>query len=308
MFNKVQSLDASKTKNIAFIESPAVSVFPCGKRRSSPIETSDGTHYIPFDPEARLNTEANNTKHVGQNGLAESFVHEYTSGARYLDLSLAGYSFKILLEETASGTTLSINDFGKELIKYVNTSDTPDTADKIYANIVIQDIPLFTGDEVVAKTRVLRDQTSEETINNSLDLLATSTENSDPTPDSYYFSGLSFSTFPRIAEGNPADTTATVYETEKIISTEVSQKFVSLCILKKEQDTWVINQSALLPKIAHGDTIDSVEVYDLKTHNLSITGEPTRQIEDKSISMPAMSLTKLTDGENTYTINFFGVS
>ena len=51
-----------------FVKSLNVQAFPCGRRRS------DSNQVIPFDPEARLNTEANNRKHSGINGYTQTFL------------------------------------------------------------------------------------------------------------------------------------------------------------------------------------------------------------------------------------------
>ena len=58
-------IETHKTENdidLTFIKSTCIQAYPCGRRRI-PDQTAETAGFrIPFDPEARLNTEANNRK------------------------------------------------------------------------------------------------------------------------------------------------------------------------------------------------------------------------------------------------------
>ena len=82
--------------NLVFIESSYIKVFPCGCRKSELVETGATKQYIPIDPEARLNTEANNRKHSGLNGYKQEYLNYWNTNGE-LSLVLAGYLFNIKL-------------------------------------------------------------------------------------------------------------------------------------------------------------------------------------------------------------------
>ena len=109
---------------LAFIKSKNIQVFPCGRRRSTDI-AGTGTR-LPFDPEARLNTEANNRKHSSLNGFTQTYLKEWDTTGKRLSLSIAGYLFDILL--TNDDTDYSeAEDFATELLgKLVEISDLDD--------------------------------------------------------------------------------------------------------------------------------------------------------------------------------------
>ena len=147
-----------------FVKSSSIQAFPCGRRRSTEISTAGSTstsdkYRIPFDPEARLNTEANNLKHSGLNGFTQTYVKSYNKS--YIDgdnefkdgvflFSLAGYLFSIKLTGDYYD---SPNNFGGSIISCIaralydsaNSNQDIDTFtanfaednSKIYANIRI---------------------------------------------------------------------------------------------------------------------------------------------------------------------------
>ena len=150
-----------------FIKSESIKVFPCGRRRS--LVDSDGSsntvsdrYYIPFDPEARLNTEANNRKHSSLNGFKQNYLNYWNSDG-IISLVLAGYLFTI-------DAKLLPDDFGKELV-----SEAAAAGDHIYANIKLANIKFFEGTEVIPEchTDILRDQTTHDDPLDCLDVLKT---------------------------------------------------------------------------------------------------------------------------------------
>lgn len=308
---------------LTFLQSDKINAYPCGRRRSSPVDkdgdtsnTTDDIYYIPFDPEARLNTEANNRKHSSLNGFTQTYIKDWNGRNKLLTLSLAGYLFNITLPEstlTINGVNETLdfseqNNFGRAIIACLveqlttlksNAEQKNDienvtslTAEKtaveqatrLYANILLEDVHLFSGFKDYY-TRVLRNQSDGEP-KTSLDLLKAS--GSVSNPDDYYFSGLSFSTIPltSIVDGAASEITRdslprTYTRSNGQSSINVNQQIVSLCILEKEGSSWIIHQPALLPKIDHGTTEDSIVVYGdttLKGNGKKLTVEGTAEV------------------------------
>lgn len=264
---------------LTFVNSKDIKVYPCGRRRTQEISTSNGTFSIPFDPEARLNTEANNRSASGLNGFTPTYVKEST--ANTLSLVIAGYLFNI------AGA-----DIIEKLGSAFNGTD-------IYANIRIQSTQLFSGFKDY-NTWVLRNQTASDGPLTMLDLLK---EGEEPENfNNYYFSGLSFTSTPLssastnsakealeiegayyINNDESVDFSATnswglttimkKADAEGAINSEKDvryQQVVSLHILTKDkQGVWQIFQPALLPKIAHGETENSIKVGVVEAIGLS---------------------------------------
>lgn len=240
-----------KQNNLIFINSANIKAFPCGRRRSlivdqdgSPATVSD-RYYIPFDPESRLNTEANNRKHSGLNGFTQTYVKSWDEASRTVLLSLAGYSFDIALDEDYA----SCATFGEAVAALLGGAP-----DEIYANIRMEETPLVAE---LASTVILRDQTSENTALTCLDVPSDTKTETDDTI--FYFSGLSFSAQPISASKN-------------------SQQVAHICILKYTDGAWMLNQAALLPEIKHGATVDSVEVTSLEASHVSINSRPVMSL------------------------------
>lgn len=258
---------------LAFIKSSKVQAFPCGRRRSTLIgndlnndglvSESEGFR-IPFDPEARLNTEANNRKHSSLNGYTQTYLKSWNKDMdSQLVLSLAGYLFSIsLATDYTSEYEFCDHVFGtiinkiKKLDKDFNEENFTASHSRIYANIVIEDVQLFAGFQSYY-TGVLQSQSTENTAQ-VLDLLC-----ADKNPEdvnSYYFSGLSFSVSPLTG----------IVETRSELKVNNSrQTIISLCILQKDDGVWHINEAARLPKIIHGDTADSVALGDLYANSVT---------------------------------------
>lgn len=240
--------------SLVFIRSNYVKAFPCSRRRSTLIDGDGDTnsvhdkYYIPFDPEARLNTESNNRKHSALNGFKNSYLYDWTtdkdSGTGNLTIVLAGYLFEIQLPESYSTPDAFGNGFCNLFTKSNNISS-------IYANIGIEDVRFFSGAAGVpeAITEVLRDQTSNSAPTGSLDFLAPG----EPVEiaDSYYFSGVSFST--------------TQLNDTRAYSIRLLQK-------DKNSDVWQVCETARLPEIEHGTEPESVKVGILEASSIKIAG------------------------------------
>ncbi len=297
---------------LTFLKSANVQVFPCGRRRSSLIsadtngaskmaEGGEG-YYIPFDPEAKLNTEANNRKHSGLNGYTQTYVKSFENNI--FSFVLAGYLFNINLDSNYN----TENTFGAELVKAIvrniveaeyaeNKFNSPDEKEErrlaltngcnyIYANIRLEDLQLFTGFQEYI-TSILRDQTGDGIPSVYLDICNAA---DDSDYNNYYFSGLSFSTVPltSIATGHTgAKTREQLPYTITRDGNSINQQLVSLCILEKvdrvdaegniiyevddegnptatPQKEWKIYQPALLPEIRHDATVNSLVLGDTR--------------------------------------------
>ena len=257
MFNKtlVNTLNGTQIAR-AFIKSLDVQAFPCGRRRSALYNTqNDGSesYRIPFDPEARLNTEANNRKHSSLNGYTQTYL-AWEDNKNKFYIAIAGYLFTISLTEYSNanefgaGLMAAITDALKNLDENFVEEDFAETNTRIYANIVVKDTQLFSG-FTNYDTEVLYSQYTEDT-DTVLDLLKN--ENVDYIDASnYYFSGLSFSFTPLTAKNEIRS---------DLRLPDKDQTVFSLCILEKTESGWVACESAKLPKILHGDTPDSVYI------------------------------------------------
>lgn len=243
-----------KDTSLVFIRSKYINAFPCGRRRSTLVdsdgksETVSDRYYIPFNPEARLNTEANNRKHSGLNGFTQSYIYSWDysedESSGQLTLSIAGYLFEIQL--TADYATPA--KFGSKLEELFNNSN------RVYANILLEDVVFFEGAAKTpeARTKILRNQTATAAPSDCLDILEAPVNGvpQDATdPNKYFFSGLSLSSRERQSD---------------IAS--------SLCLLKKSDGVWSIDETSRLPKIAHGDTPDSIKVGNVEAETVKLPG------------------------------------
>lgn len=262
----------------AFIKSLYVQAFPCGRRRSTTIEKdlndipspSFVTEYrIPFDPEARLNTEANNRKHSSLNGYTQTYINSWNKdNDNKLSMAIAGYLFNVSLPTDY----VQKHDFGEAALqaladKYKALDQEFDTDTfiaehfRIYANISINDTKLFSGFQNYY-TGVLQSQAPEAEMV-VLDLLIG--DSVDPEDvDNYYFSGLSFSAAPLTGKEG--------VRSEQIDRDSRHATF-SLCILERIDGTWKVPEASKLPKVEHGPIENSVAVGDLYAEGLHITGD-----------------------------------
>ena len=308
MFNEKHVINNNDNTNLAFIKSANIQVFPCGRRRSFEIDAdgkanTEDKYRIPFDPEAKLNTEANNRKHSSLNGFDQTYVKEWNTAEGTLTLSLAGYLFKIKLSDGYKDPA----EFGTKLLEFLGQSKGDNMA--IYANIRIENIPFFGAGENFPgyNTEILRNQSSTALSSSCLDLLV-DIENIDKTannennsdyykyPQNYYFSGLSLSSTPITK-----NTEIRSIRTEENKNGTVYQREVSLKVLtlSNADDEWKLCQEALLPEISHGDEEGSVKVDKLIANKISL-------IQDKKkISVPGLRLQNL--GDDNYQLQFSSV-
>ena len=285
--------------SLVFVKSKDINIFPCGRRRSMLIDAdnNDNTvsdrYYIPFDPEARLSTEANNRKHTSLNGFRKSYILDFDSDEvnKTFSFVLEGYLISIKL----GADYLTVKKFADRLAQETNA------ANEIFANITLRDVPFFDGSSTVQKayTEVLRDQV----INNEFDEPETcldrliSSGYDKTKPESYYFSGLSFS--------NRALDTIQTYSDGSDNSQVIVQRTVSLKIFSKNTDTgeWGLYNPSKLPKIEHGYEENSA----LIPGDLTVTGTlNVNNIFRNGKSVVALDVAEQPDG--TYQLQFIGAN
>lgn len=255
---------------LTFVKSANIQAYPCGRRQSEAVDrdgnpgTVNDRYYFPFDPEARLNTEANNRKHSSLNGYTQTYLKSWDETDGNISLALGGYWFNIKLD----AGYITANDFSTKVLEQIDDAN----ATTIYANILTEDVHLFSGFQEYY-TSVLRNQSNTSIPETTLDLINTTTADSGNLESmrnfaNYYFSGLSFSTTPLTGD--------TTFKTRNSINKTftrdyktVKQQIVSLCILKKVNETWVINEPAWLPEIEHGETPNSIKVEDVVAHDIT---------------------------------------
>lgn len=285
---------------LIFVKSPYINVFPCGRRRSTPVDADNNNntvsdrYYIPFDPEARLNTEANNRKHTGLNGFRKSYIIDFSDKetSKTFNFVIEGYHISIKLGDGY----LTPNDFGSKLANKTNATN------EIFANITLRDVPFFAGSDSVQKayTEILRDQTinnefdEPETCLDRLILSNDLTKYDKANPENYYFSGLSFSSFARDEVHTFIDNDITVL-----------QRTISLKILTKNVDTgeWGLYNPSRLPNIEHGDEESSVKI----PGDLTVTGTlNVNNILKNGSKVALLDVVKQQDG--TYQLQFTGAN
>lgn len=284
--NHNTTLSDQSILELTFIRSKNVQVYPCGRRRSNSIdidgksETLD-SYYIPFDPEARLNTEANNRRYSGLNGYTQTYVHSWDETSKLLTLSMAGYLFRITLDDGYE----TKQKFSEGIV------GTSSNATKIYANILVEDVTLFSSNKIKEyKSAILRNQSTDgETplAIETLDLIKSASPETYTNAflnnaNNYYFSGLSFSTEPLAGVD-----TSSAYSEKHIAATDNTpeQYVVSLCILSRNStaDSWTMHQQALLPEIKHG--VDENSVVINKLYATSI-------VNSNNIPIPSLQVVK----------------
>lgn len=270
--------------NLVFLKSNKVNVYPCGRRRARLIDTSNDNKtdgYIPFDPEARLNTESNNRKHSGLNGYKQDYIYSFKNNDKFV-ISICGYLFTIDTSDINS-----VNDFGNILSETFNTSEQAVT--EIYANAKLADIQFFEGNPAqsfpAAATTVLRDQAFNGDPETCLDLLIASNYDRNNL-ENYYFSGLSFSTAPE-------------------------KNTTSLCIMKKTENGWILCNESRLPKIEHGSEDDSIVVGNIKvTGNITaagaITADQLIQGSHRTLTLDVVPITGTEPSKSEYQLKFTG--
>jgi hypothetical protein len=271
MFNEVHK---SNGLSLVFVRSSNIQAFPCGRRRGQEMDSKLGEKYcIPFDPEARLNTEYNNLRHSSLNGFTQSYINKWEQDQ--LSLVINNYLFNISFDADLmkKGESTIEGNFGKAIADAAENT----AATKIYANIRVTQVPLYSGFETYS-TPILRDQTNNPKPGPILDLLNQEAVNkpellTKSPKDYFYFSGLSFSVEPLTAKEESDDET----------------KIFSLQILEKVGETWQIYQPSLLPRIAHGNTSDSIKVGTIYADNV-LMQVPVEGGNVRSVTIPSVEL------------------
>jgi hypothetical protein len=287
---------------LAFLNSTDIYMYPCSRRSSEPLAPQQSSfisqQYIPFDPEARLNTEANNMKLSSTNGFAQNYIRSWwTSTTPFtkvlenvpgasdvnnsifpgLFLNLGGYSFYIPDTDT-------VDNFGRAVIRDLGLTGTQNF--DIYANIRLEKTPLYQevdeedeDEGVNVNTWVLRNQTATSVRGTAcLDLLVgDQTANQPDYASSFFFSGLSFSVRPLAGDfssqnnKNKESYKSTIYH----VQGGFDQQVISLHIMhySDSNNTWEIFQPALLPHIWHDPEEDSVAVEYFRVHEKAEVGD-----------------------------------
>ena len=243
--------------SLTFIKSKNINAFPCGRRRSNligPDGKPDEQYYIPFDPEARLNTEANIRRHTGLNGFSNSYILGWDEATRAFTFVIAGYLFSVTLDTGY----LTVNDFCTVAAgsAYTNADNA------IFANIKLREVPFFSGSATIPKafTEILRDQVYavNEAPAAYLDFSVPGATNTNA--DNYYFAGLSLS--------NEAKDNLTTYAVEGSDDLFITEKTISLRLFAKKDGIWELHNPSKLPDIRHGDYDNSTVV----PGDLTVTG------------------------------------
>ena len=285
------------THSLAFLNSRNIYAFPCGRRRSTLLGVSDpdpanntNGYRIPFDPEARLNTEANNRKHSGLNGFTQTYLANWPNNANQLAVVLAGYIFNIDI----ASNYVSVNALGNHIAEVLATDlegivveAKKNSIKDLYINILLEDAMLFSdiANDLDYSTKVLSSLVTTRD-SSALDLLINPSVD-EAAIDNYYFAGLAFSSAPLTAvaravykETDPSGEVIFNDETEAIEAFNTRDEYeylvnttkkhlVSLHLLTKVEDTWQIHEPARLPRVEHGSTPDSIIIGD--TQATSIT-------------------------------------
>ena len=295
-----------QTNGLVYVDSLNIKAFPCGRRKAALEEVSGEKLYIPFDPEARLNTEANNRKHSGLNGFAKSYLLDWERSSTSITLVLAGYRFDIKFSDYEEGSNVTriidADSFGTALYKLlVPEQDRGGDRDtkKIYANILTADMQFFSIDGTdspnsLVNTEILRDQAFSMAPETCLDL--GKIQPAKAVTD-YYFSGLTFST-------RKLETIKPELETSKVMHPE------SLLLMEYVDNAWHICEKSRLPKIEHGPYEDSVYIPgdlivdgEITTEAIKVKDGKDEHGNDKYLY--ATTLEVVTDNEVTNQLQFW---
>lgn len=272
--------------SLVFIKSNNVNVFPCSRRRSTPVSSGAGAldkYYIPFDPEARLNTEYNNRRHSGLNGYKQDYIYNWNEKDKKLSIVLAGYLFEIKLDEN----TDTPSKFGNKIAEVAKLTESDNV---IYAKIVLADVTFLAKTDQVpeATTKVLRNQTDTKEVSSSLDTLLDANCKAEE-PDNYYFTGLSLTT--------------------KKTTDATGSHIICLELLEKPSGKdWQIHEPSRLPAITHGITENSVSVGNLEvTGDVLIPRTIKENNENKTVQMAAASiqLAETSTNSNVWQLQIF---
>lgn len=231
--------------NRVFLPSQSINIFPCSRRGQANIDNKAEF----YDPEARLNTERTNRIGTAINGFTDSFIESYENNT--LVFVLAGYRVEIKnFEPSEIADALNVN-----------------TTNKIYAHLSIHDQILVNSVSIDTSitdyyTELLyRQATSSEIIDTqSLDVKVSVGS---------VFTGISFvSAVDTDGEGK------VVAPADYVSGRQLLSRNLLLFTKSGETDSWVLEQTSLLPKIAHDEAEDSIVVEELHVRsNLQVDGD-----------------------------------
>jgi hypothetical protein len=205
--------------------------------RRGPYTDKEALQY--YDPEARLNTERTNRLHTAINGFADSFIAD--------DNFVVGNTLIFVL----AGYYIEVKDFNPVDIAEALGSDVSE----IYAHLSLHaGISLNVEDYT---TEILYRQSTIPTDKNYLDV--SHTDNNVPATEDF-FVGISF----------------TKEETEETV-TEISLFSHNLKLFNRTADgNYEFEQTSLLPRIAHGETEDSIKIFgELAVSHLTVDNNLT---------------------------------
>lgn len=318
LFNETR-VQTNSSRPLTFIRSLNINVYPCGRRRSQAIDfdnnndTKDDKYYIPFDPEARLNTEFNNRRYSSTNGFTQSYINKWDTEKGLFSFTISGYGFTIDLTKSLKPDEYdynNINNFGKKIAENLAACvSNPNNFEctKIYANIKLEEIPLYASVDTTYNTWVLRNQSATELAEVVLDFRKTNIENYNDSTD-YYFSGLSFSAEPITGKiKDPATNKYFTYSDTFIekgaFATNASgdpdpvrsQHDFSLCILSKDEISgeWQLYEPAKLPYIEHGDIENSLNVGHLNAESIRFRNKPVAVFDINEVEVNGTSFYQL---------------
>lgn len=304
MFNKVHQIGSGTNSEefLVFAGSKYVKAFPCGRRRAYETDNTP----VPFDPEAKLNTELNNRKIVGTSGFANSFYNGQEWSTSTLKLVIGGYSFELDLNSDNSALNDFCNNIAKKIYFAEHNAEATVTQLKdfiknynnLFVNIKLAKVKLYESaeDGLDSYTWMLKNQSNDDNIS-WLDLPETA--NGSTEVDNFYFSGLSFSLSPVV--DTQIDSNETLYHAYDSDSTQ--QNF-SFKLFIYSNNSWKLNPFALLPKITHGDSVDSVQITELQTGSAYISEKVAGTLVKTSIPSLKVSYQSTTTDGDVYRLQF----
>lgn len=216
-----------------FIPSKNIKIFPCSRRG----QHSDPSTLEYYDPEARLNTERTNRIGTAINGFTDSFIEELSENGTLIFV-LAGY--RIEVKNFDADSIAEVLNLGGGIL---------------YAHLSLHTgISLNMADYA---TEILYRQSTDTDISqlNSLDVTYTDEDTADD-----FFVGVSF-------------TKDAVTDTVENVLLPAYNLALFTRAFNHYHLPWNIVQTSMLPKVQHGETVNSVRIATLETDQLDITND-----------------------------------
>ena len=266
---RINEINYLLDNNRVFLSSGNINIFPCSRRG----QYADIDEPIFYDPEARLNTERTNRIGAASNGFTDSFIESYTRNkdAEGNELSTSTLVFML------AGYRVEIKNLSTSII-----DDLGVASDKIYAHLSLHKGVSLNVESYF--TEILYRQSTELDQKNYLDVSYTDNAVEDGTGKKsvtdYFFVGVSFTNTPVV----DADT----------INKAILEPH-NLPLFEKVNGDWQIVQTSLLPKIAHGETENSIKVagnVEITDGNLIVKNGITTRIGNLNVSEGGINATK----------------